>query len=239
VGDAGDGVAEGDVGEAVEDVLDVLAVLFGIEVVLFDEGAAGFAEAGEGFAPDVVISYGLVDVGVSFLVAEVCAEGVGGVVGEEFSFFEGVEVVGELESLDVGEGALEGGFVHGEGAVRLDGYLGGILFFHLVRDEGNHAADGCGDPAHVFLEHAVVWLREMPEYEALEMPAGIDDVLADDDVEVGDVSGIEPPLEGFGEGGRHLGEGVDANSGCEDVGGFYLFADAVNVFGINCPNAGD
>jgi len=41
VGDAGDGVAEGDVGEAPDDVLNVRAVFSGIGVVLFDEGAAG------------------------------------------------------------------------------------------------------------------------------------------------------------------------------------------------------
>jgi len=131
--------------------------------MFLNECAAGFVEAHECLAADFTVCDGFVNVGISFLIAEVGEEGMAGVVGEEFSLFEGWQIVGELEPLDFRQRSFEGVFVNRENAVGFDDNLGGIFSLHLFGHNGDHAADDSGDPADFLLDEGMVRLWQMPE----------------------------------------------------------------------------
>jgi len=71
------------------------------------------------------------------------------------------------------------------------------------------------------------------------MFAGMDDVLTDDDVQFGGVSGIESSPERLGDCRGDRRESIHADGGSEDVSGLNLVGDPGEVAGVNGSHACD
>ncbi|MNH01999.1 hypothetical protein D3C79_612250 [compost metagenome] len=204
------------VGEAGQDLLDVGGMQARVEAVAFHQHGPALLHGAAHLAADQRILDRLAHRAIAPQLAEVGGDDVAGVEGEQLALDEGHQVVGGLHARHLGQLALELGLVDDPLAEALHRHLQRII---VGRGRGNDAIHRRVDEADAVVEGGMIRDRQVLEYLLLEVAGAAYHVLAGDDVEGGQVAGIETGLQPLGQGAGNLVQDVGPDRSGDQIGG--------------------
>ncbi len=179
------------VGKTGQDLFDIGGVQTWVEAVAFHQHGTALLHGAAHLAADHRILDRLAHGAIAPEFAEVGGDDVAGVEGEQLALDKGHQVVGGLHACYLGQLALELGLVDDPLAEALHRYLQRIVVGRGGRDYAIHRRV---DETDAGFEGGMIRDRQVLEYLLLEVAGAAHHVLAGDDVERSQVTGIEACL---------------------------------------------
>ena len=190
-----------------KDALNIGVVGFGVEAELLDEALAALPHSLVDQRADGGVSDALHDGLMPPEGAQIGADGVAAVQGEQLALQIGVQVVHPAQALDLGPLALPAAFLHVPLGILLYRYVQGVLKAGL----GDDAVHGAVGKAHILLGVSEFLLAQVAVDGVPQLAGAPDCVLAGHHVEDLGAPGGLPGLDAGGDGLGHDGQDSQAH----------------------------